>query len=111
SGLVTSLNRPDGNVTGVVFFATLLGAKRLELLRQIVPNAAVIGVLTSRTSPSVAAERADVEAAALALRQQLIVVDVNREEEFEGAFLTFMRGGARALLNGSAALLTTYRAR
>jgi putative ABC transport system substrate-binding protein len=111
AGLVTSLNRPGGNVTGVVFFATLLGAKRLELLRRAVPNAAMIGVLTSRTSPNVEAERGDVEAAALAVGQQLTVVDVNREDEFDTAFVTFIRSGARALLIGSGTLLTTNRAR
>jgi putative ABC transport system substrate-binding protein len=111
AGLVTSLNRPGGNVTGVVFFATLLGAKRLELLRRAVPNAAMIGVLTSRTSPNVEAERGDVEAAALALGQQLSVVDVNREDELDTAFATFIRSEARALLIGSGTLLTTNRAR
>ena len=111
AGLVTSLNRPGGNVTGVVFFATLLGAKRLELLRRAVTNAAMIGVLTSRTSPNVKAERGDVEAAALAVRQQLTVVDVNSEDEFDTAFVTFIRSGARALLIGSGTLLTTNRAR
>jgi putative ABC transport system substrate-binding protein len=111
AGLVTSLNRPGGNVTGVVFFATLLGAKRLELLRRAVPNAAMIGVLTSRTSPSVEAERGDVKAAALAVGQQLTVVGVTREDEFDTAFVTFIRSGARALLIGSGTLLTTNRAR
>jgi putative ABC transport system substrate-binding protein len=111
AGLVTSLNRPEGNVTGVVFFATLLGAKRLELLRQAVPNAAMIGVLTSRGSPNVEAERADVEAASLAIGQQLTVVEVNREDEFDAAFVTLIASGARALLVGSGTLLTTNRAR
>jgi putative tryptophan/tyrosine transport system substrate-binding protein len=111
AGLVTSLNRPGGNVTGVVFFATLLGAKRLELLRRAVPNAAMIGVLTSRTSPNVEAERGDVESAALAVGQQLTVVDVYREVELDTAFVTFIRSGARALLIGSGTLLTTNRAR
>jgi putative ABC transport system substrate-binding protein len=109
--LVSSLNRPEGNVTGVVFFATLLGAKRLELLRQAVPNAAMIGLLTSRASPNVEAERADVEAASLAIGQQLTVVEVNREDEFDAAFVTLISGGARALLVGSGTLLTTNRAR
>jgi putative ABC transport system substrate-binding protein len=111
AGLVTSLNRPEGNVTGVVFFATLLGTKRLELLRQVVPNAAMIGLLTSRASPNVEAERGDVEAASLAIGQQLTVVEVNREDEFDAAFVTLISGGARALLVGSGTLLTTNRAR
>jgi putative ABC transport system substrate-binding protein len=111
AGLVTSLNRPGGNVTGVVFFSTLLGAKRLELLRWVVPNAAMIGMLTSRTSPNVEAERGDVEAAALAVGQQLTVIDANREDELDTAFAAFIRSGTRALLIGSGTLLTTNRAR
>jgi putative ABC transport system substrate-binding protein len=111
SGLVSSLNRPGGNVTGVVFFATQLGAKRLELLRQVVPDAAIFGVLTSRTSPSVEAERADIESAARALGQQVAVVEVNRPDEFEAAFASLIRSGARALLVGSGTLLTTHRAK
>jgi putative tryptophan/tyrosine transport system substrate-binding protein len=71
----------------------------------------MIGVMTSRTSPNVEAERGDVEAAALAVGQQLTVVDVNREDEFDTAFVTFLRSGARALLIGSGTLLTTNRAR
>ena len=111
AGLVTSLNRPGGNVTGVVFFATLLGAKRLELLRRVVPNAAIIGLLTSRTSPNVEAERGDVEAAALAVGQQLTVADVSHEDELDTAFAILIRSGASALLIGSGTLLTSNRDR
>jgi putative ABC transport system substrate-binding protein len=111
AGLVTSLNRPGGNVTGVVFFSTLLGAKRLELLRRVVPKATMIGVLTSRTSPNVEAERGDVEAAALAVGQQLTVVEVSRVDELDTAFATFIRSGAGALLIGSGTLLTSNRDR
>jgi len=67
-GLVTSLNRPDGNVTGVVFIAGVLGAKRLELLRQIVPKATTIAVLVSPNSAETEAERRDVQAAGASAR-------------------------------------------
>ena len=107
TGLVSSLNRPSGNVTGVVFYATLLGAKQLDLLRQVAANAAITVVLISRTSPSVEAERSDVEAAARAVGQQLVVVDVSSENEIDKAFATFIRGGAGVLLIGGGTLLTS----
>ena len=56
-GLVTSLNRPGGNVTGVVFISGLLGAKRLELLRQLAPKATTIGVLVNPNNPNTEGER------------------------------------------------------
>src|ERR1700756_656824 len=65
-GLVASLNRPGGNVTGVVFIAGALGAKRLDLLRKLVPNATTIGVLVNPNSRETEAERKDVQAAAQA---------------------------------------------
>ena len=63
-GLVTSLSRPGGNVTGVVFFRLVLGAKRLELLRQLVPTATPSRCSTNPNSPSTEPERKDVQAAA-----------------------------------------------
>src|SRR5215216_775247 len=58
-GLVDSLHRPGGNVTGVSFFAILLGAKRLELLRQLVPKATAIALIVNPNSPDTEAERRD----------------------------------------------------
>jgi ABC-type uncharacterized transport system substrate-binding protein len=65
-GLVTSL-RPGGNVSGVSFFSAVLGAKRLELLRQMVPSATIIGMLVNPNTPETEAERKDVQAAAQAI--------------------------------------------
>ena len=56
-GLVASLNRPGGNITGVVFIVSEIGAKRLELLRQLVPNVTTIGMLVNPNSPETEAER------------------------------------------------------
>ena len=61
-GLVASFNRPGGNVTGVIFFAGVIGAKRLELLRQLVPKATTIAMLVNPNSPNSEAERSDVQA-------------------------------------------------
>ena len=104
-GLVASLNRPGGNVTGVSFSAGVLGAKRLELLRQLVPKATKIAVLVNPSTPSTEAERRDVQAAAQAIGQQLIVADVSSDRDIETAFATFVQRGAGALLVGSGRFL------
>jgi putative ABC transport system substrate-binding protein len=106
-GLVGSLNRPGGNVTGVVFFSTVLGAKRMELLRQFAPKATV-AVLTG---PDAEEERKDVEAAARAIGQDLLIVDVSTEREFEAAFATFVQRGAGALYVSTSPFLTSQRER
>ena len=85
-GLVVSSNRPGGNVTGVVFIQGVLGAKRLELLRQIVPKATTIAVLVNPNSPEAVSERSDVQAAALAIGQQLLVLEVSSDRDIETAF-------------------------
>jgi putative ABC transport system substrate-binding protein len=95
----------------VVFFNSVLGAKRLELLRQLVPKATTIGVLVNPTSANTEAERRDVQAAAQAIGQQLIVIDVSSARDFETAFATFVQRGAGALLVGSGAFLNSNRER
>jgi len=109
-GLVASLNRPGGNVTGVSFLNNLLGAKRLELLRQLVPKATTIGVLVN-PKPDTEAERRDVQAAALALGLQLIILDVSSDRDIETAFATFVQRGVSALLVGGGAFLFSNRER
>ena len=108
-GLVTSLNRPGANVTGVSFFGGVLGAKRLELLRQLVPRATTNGVLMNPNRPDTEAERRDVQAAALAIGQQLIILDVSSDHDIEPAFATFVQHGAGALLVGSGGFMTSHR--
>ena len=110
-GLVASLNRPGGNVTGVSFLSGLLGAKRLELLRQLVPKATTIGVLVNPNLPDTEPERRDVQAAALALGLQLIILDVSSDRDIETAFATFVLRGASALLVGGGAFLFSNRER
>ena len=108
-GLVASLNRPGGNVTGVVFIQGVLGAKRLELLREIVPKATTIAVLVNPNNPEAVSERSDVQAAALAIGQQLLVLDVSSDRDIETAFATFVQRGAGALLVGTGAFFFSHR--
>src|ERR1700730_7224662 len=110
-GLVASLNRPGGNVTGVSFLAGLLGPKRLEMLRQLVPTAATIAILVGTDTLEARIERRDVELAAQARGQQLIVAPVTSEGEPDGAFTSIVERGAKALLVGSGPLLTSNRER
>jgi putative ABC transport system substrate-binding protein len=110
-GLVASLNRPGGNVTGVVFITDVLGAKRLDLLRQIVPNATTIAMLVHPNTPQTEGERRDVQAAALAIGQQLVILDASSERDFEPAFATFVQRGAGALLVGSGPFFNSNRER
>jgi putative ABC transport system substrate-binding protein len=110
-GLVASLNRPGGNVTGVHFFGGVLGAKRLELLRQLVPKATTIAVLVYPNTPNTEAERKDVQAAAQAIGQQLIILDASSDRDIDTAFATFVQRGAGALLAGSSAFMVSHRER
>ena len=108
-GLVASLNRPGGNITGVSWLSNQVGAKRLELLRQIVPTTTTIGVLQNPNVPGDEAERRDVQAAAQAIGLQLIIIDVSSDRDIEAAFATFVQRGAGALLVGAGAFLTSQQ--
>ena len=110
-GLVASLNRPGGNVTGVSFVSGLLGAKRLEMLRQLVPTAATIAMLVETHTLEARIERRDVELVAQALGQQLTIAPVSSEGELDGAFTSIVGRGAKALLVGTGPLLTSNRER
>jgi len=109
--LVASLNRPGGNVTGVSFLTIELGAKRLDMLRQLVPKATTIAMLVNPGSPDTEAECREVQAAAQAIGQQLIILEVKSERDFESAFATFVQHGAGALLIGSGAFTNSHRQR
>jgi ABC-type uncharacterized transport system substrate-binding protein len=106
-GLVASLNRPSGNVTGVSFVSGLLGAKRLEMLRQLVPTAGTIAMLVATDTLEARIERRDVELAAQALGQQLIIAPFTTAGEFDSAFTSLVGRGAKALLVGSSPLVTS----
>ena len=110
--LVASLSRPGGNVTGVSFLNSALAAKRLELLHQIVPNATIIAaMLQNPVSSGIEAERRDLLAAAQAIGQQLVVLDVSSDREIETAFTTLVQRGAKAVFVGTGAFMNSQRER
>jgi ABC-type uncharacterized transport system substrate-binding protein len=110
-GIVASLNRPGGNITGVTFLVAGLGAKRLDLLRQLVPKATLMAMLVNPGSVDTEAERRDVQAAAQAIGHQLIILDASSDRDIETAFATFKQRGADALIVGTGAFLFSNRER
>jgi putative tryptophan/tyrosine transport system substrate-binding protein len=100
-----------GSDPGVVFFGGTVGAKRLELLRQLVPKATIIAVLVNPNSLVTEAERKDVQAAAQAIGQQLNFLDVRSEHEIETAFATLVQRGAGAVYVGTGPFLNSNRER
>jgi putative ABC transport system substrate-binding protein len=97
AGLVASLNRPGSNITGVVFTTADLATKRLGLLHELVPKAAVIAVLLDPNAPGTPTELRGVEKAQRAISPQVVVVKAAREGEFNSAFATILQAGAGAL--------------
>jgi putative ABC transport system substrate-binding protein len=97
-GLVTKLNRPDRNATGVTVLTGLLGAKRLELLRELIPTASVVAVLINSTNPSAEAYVREAQEAARSVGQQIHTLSASTEGEIESAFATLAQVRAEALL-------------
>jgi putative ABC transport system substrate-binding protein len=110
-GLVVSLNRPGGNVTGISFITEDLGAKQLGLLRELRPEAARIAVLVDPKWPLTERFVSELRAAALAIGQQLIILDVSSDREIETAFTTLVQRGAVAVLAGIGAFMSSQRER
>jgi putative tryptophan/tyrosine transport system substrate-binding protein len=95
-GLVKSLNRPGGHVTGVLFNQNVLGAKRVELLRQIAPNVSRVALLMNPTNPNVKNEQADAETGAKKLGLETITLNARNKDEINAAFEQFLSAkGAR----------------
>jgi ABC-type uncharacterized transport system substrate-binding protein len=97
-GLVASLNRPGGNVTGFTQLGAELGAKRLGLLRELVPAATSIGVLVNPNRPGVDAQSAQAQEAARTLGLQPHILKASSERDFDAAFLTLVQLRASALV-------------
>jgi putative ABC transport system substrate-binding protein len=110
-GLVANLNRPEGNVTGIYFYTDGLESKQLELLRDTVPKATVIGVLVNPGSLASVAQARDAQAAARALGQQIHIVNANSERDIDPAFATLVQHQVGGILVAGNALFTGQRNR
>ena len=100
-GLVPRLNRPGANVTGSATLQVELGPKQLQLLRELLANAAVFGVLADPAFPSSQSNIADLQAAARTLGLQLVVVNARTDSDLEKAFATFSQQRVGAILVGT----------
>jgi ABC-type uncharacterized transport system substrate-binding protein len=109
AGIVPSLNRPGGNVTGASFFGVDLASKQLSLLNELIPNAAVIGFLVDRNVPDAVAQVPAVEETARKLGLQLTVLQARTANDIDEAFATAVRERIGALVVGTGALLTNRR--
>jgi putative ABC transport system substrate-binding protein len=108
-GLVSSLSHPGGNLTGVSFLLNALGAKRLDLLHELVPAAKVIGFLVNPTNPSSQSELKDVQAAAETLGVELTVLKASNEREIDAAFDGFGEHRIGAFMNAADIFLDRQR--
>jgi putative tryptophan/tyrosine transport system substrate-binding protein len=109
AGLVASLSRPGGNVTGVTLFTTLLGAKRLGLLRDLA-QPELVGLLVNSTREG-ATQARDVQVAAQEVGQQVVVLQAGTDREIEAAFAALVERRARALMVGADPFFDTRRDR
>jgi len=109
AGIVTRLNRPEGNITGISILGTSLEAKRLGLLHDIVPGTSVIGVLVNPGFSDADFELREVEEAASLVKRQIHVVRASTESEFDDAFASLARQGAGGLLIASAPFFASHR--
>jgi putative ABC transport system substrate-binding protein len=99
-GLVDSLNRPGANITGSAGFISELSPKRLQLLRELMPNAAMFGVLADPAAPTTQSVVVDLRAAAHRFGLELIVVNARTDSDLETAFATFTHQHVGAVLVG-----------
>jgi putative tryptophan/tyrosine transport system substrate-binding protein len=108
-GLVASLNRPGGNMTGVTLLSTELTGKRLDLLREMAPLATTIAYLTDPRVFHSEAMTKDMLAAARALGRQALILEARNELDIDAAFAALVKSGASALVVAPYLLFTTYR--
>jgi putative tryptophan/tyrosine transport system substrate-binding protein len=101
AGFVASLNRPGGNVTGISFFSTMLSAKALGLLHELVPNSAVIALMVNPGNPESAHSPRDAQDAARILGRQLLVLNASTPDEINTAFAAASQRRAGAVLVGA----------
>jgi putative tryptophan/tyrosine transport system substrate-binding protein len=107
-GLVTSLSRPTGNLTGTTFFSGEVLPKRLELMRELVPTADVIAVLLNPDNPNLQTRLRDVQEAARKVGQQILVINAGSESDIDMAFATIVQQQAGALVVGDDPFFITH---
>jgi putative ABC transport system substrate-binding protein len=110
SGLVASLNRPGGNVTGVTILTAEMAGKRLDLLRELLPTATAVALLVNPTNPVTASETASLEDAARVLGLQAHALEARSPSEIEAAFGALIGLQAGALVVSADPLFTNHRA-
>ena len=108
-GLVASFNRPGGNATGVNLFTTELESKKLELLHEFVPKAAMVGVLVNPSYVHAETQSSDLQAAARVLGRQIHVVNASNESDIDAAFATLTQRRVGVLLVTSIPIFTRLR--
>jgi len=108
-GIVSSLNRPAGNVTGINFFGTQLGAKGLELLHELVPNSGVIALLVNPKARETARTQSDAQEAARRLGRQLLVLNASTPSEIDITFVNMRQGRVGAVLVGGDPFFSSRR--
>jgi len=109
AGLVASLNRPGGNITGVTFFGVDLGPKRLSQLLELVPGAALIALLMDENNAEAAVDRSQIEEAARTLGRRLIVLNARTTGDIDAAFESIAQARADALLVAPGAFFAFHR--
>jgi putative ABC transport system substrate-binding protein len=108
-GLVSSLNHPGGNATGISFLIHPLGPKRLELLRELVPSTRLIGFLINPANPTTKTQTADEQAAARALGLELLIMNASSERDIDAAFASFVQQRVNAIILGGDQFLLNRR--
>ena len=106
-GLVASFSRPGGNVTGMTNFMNVLGAKRLELVSEVVPGATVLALLVNPSNPNAEPDTRDLQTAAQALGRRLIVLTASTDGDIEGAFTAAVERNVRAMFINIDSFLTS----
>jgi putative tryptophan/tyrosine transport system substrate-binding protein len=109
TGIVTSLSRPEGNVTGINMVGATLEAKRLELLHEVVPQASIIGVLINPKYPAAKIQTQEVQEATARLGVQLVLRNASTEGEVDAAFAAFVAQKAGAVLACNDPFFGSYR--
>src|SRR5262249_24501466 len=111
TGLVTSFNRPEGNITGMSQIAAELGAKRVELLHELLPQAKTVAFLVNPTNPNMESDTKEIEEAGHALGIEVQVLKASGESDIEPVFVALARSKPEALIVSNDAMFTIRRER